>query len=84
MPKQPVKGTKQVLLELPEQLVRDGKDFAQSRGESFKEVVIQALRRHMAFPPPPPPPVVPPPLPPIAPLPPVPAATQPVAKKGKK
>lgn len=54
VPKQPVKGTKQVLLELPEQLVADAKEFAAGRGETLKEVTTQALRRHMAYPPAPP------------------------------
>jgi hypothetical protein len=62
MPKQPVKGTKQVLFELPEQLVEDAKAFAKKRSESLKDVVIQALHRHMANPPP---------LPTDTPLPPV-------------
>jgi hypothetical protein len=69
MPKQPVKGTKQVLLELPEGLVADAKAFAASRGETLKEVVIGALRRHMAYPPQPKPPPVPPPIPDPDPLP---------------
>lgn len=62
MPKQPVKGTKQVLLELPEQLVEDAKTFARGRRETLKDVVIQSLFRHMANPPP---------LPTDSPLPPV-------------
>ncbi|WP_439625954.1 hypothetical protein [Gemmata sp.] len=64
MPKSPVKGTKQVLLELPVELVEEAKGFAQSRSESLKEVVIDALRRHMAYPPPPKPAPLPPPAPP--------------------
>jgi hypothetical protein len=68
MPKRPVEGTKQVLLELPEELVQAAKAFAELRGESFKYVVIEALRRHMAFPPsPPPPPAAPPPPEPFPP-----------------
>lgn len=64
MPRQPVKGTKQVLVELPEQLVADAKAFAAKRTQTFKDVVIEALRRHMAYPPPAPePPVEPPPVP---------------------
>jgi hypothetical protein len=77
MPKQPTKGTKTVTMELPEVLIEQAKEFAQSRRESFKEVVVQALQRHMAYPPSPPVPVVPPP---IAPFP----SETPPAKKGKK
>jgi hypothetical protein len=77
MPQKPVEGTGQVNAELPVELLDELKRFAKSRGEKVREVIEQALRRHMAYPPPP---VVPPPVPPIAPLPPVPASTQPVAR----
>lgn len=80
MPKNPTKGTKQVLLELPESLVEQAKEFASSRGETFKQMVIEAIRRHMAYPSPPPPPPAPEPTP--APFPDD-SATAP-SKKGKK
>jgi hypothetical protein len=88
MPKKPTKGTKQVLLELPEQFVAEVKAFADSRDETFKAVVIHALRRHMAYPPEktpppaPPPPVPPPPLPTPEPFPD--STKKPPVKKGKK
>src|SRR5580692_8402298 len=77
MPQKPVEGTGQVNAELPVELLDELKRFAKIRGEKVGEVIEQALRRHMAYPPPPP--VVPPPIHPIAPLPPVPAVTQSVS-----
>lgn len=76
MPKRPVHGTGQINAEVPVELLDEVKRFASSRGEKVREVLIAALRRHMANPPPPP--VVPelPPLPPV---------TSPAPKKkGKK
>jgi hypothetical protein len=75
MPKVPTKNTTPFSTELPTDLVEALRAFASQRGEKVKDVVIMALRRHMATPPPPP--VVPelPPLPPV---------TVPGAKKGKK
>jgi hypothetical protein len=77
-------GKKGVYIEFDLDFLSTAQGFAESRGESFKEVVMQAIRRHMANPPPPPVPVTPPPL---VPLPPVasPATAKPTAKKrGKK
>ena len=65
MPKRPMKGTKAVTLEIPEELLTQVKTFAERRDERFREVVVEALRRHLAYPPPPPAP--PAPLPPPAP-----------------
>jgi hypothetical protein len=64
------KGAKQVGAEIDEVLLQNAKDFAKGRGETFREVLEAALRRHMANPPPvktPPPPPVYPPLPPVPP-----------------
>jgi hypothetical protein len=70
MPRSPVKGTKGVYLELPERVLDEARAFAKRRGETLKDVVTAALRRHMAYPPPPPaPPEPPPPLPPPEPFP---------------
>ena len=65
-------GTKQVGIELDIALTDQAKAFAKSRGETFRKVVEDALRRHMAYPPPvepPPPPAPPPPVPPPHPFP---------------
>jgi hypothetical protein len=70
MPIRPSKGIVPKYIEFPSELATETEAFAKGRGESFREVVIQALRRHMANPPPPPVPLPPPPL---VPLPPVPA-----------
>ncbi len=71
MPKNPTKGAKLVSYELPTELVEHLRAFAEGRGERAKDVVVQALRRHMANPPPPPQVPADPPLPPApAPAPP--------------
>jgi hypothetical protein len=57
-------GTKQVGLELAGALVDELRRFAAGRAETMRQVVEQALRRHMDNPPPIPPL---PPLPPVAP-----------------
>lgn len=77
MPVRPTKGTRQTNLELPVDVIDTAKEFARSRGETLSEVVVAALRRHMANPPP---------LPETVPLPPVTSAElkKPAAKKGKK
>lgn len=70
MPTRPSQGLKGVYVELPPEVIDEAKQFAEKRGESFREVVLAALRRHMAYPPPPPPPPAPPPpLPEPAPFP---------------
>ena len=66
------KGTTQVGTSLDSALVAELKAFAMDRGETLREVLEAAIRRHMANPPPikvPPPPPVYPPLPPVAPPP---------------
>jgi hypothetical protein len=80
MPVRPSKNVTGKYIELPSELAAEVDKFAEKRGESFKAVVVDALRRHMAYPPPPPVPVAPPPLPPITPLPPV-TASEPDTKK---
>lgn len=80
MPANPTKNTRMVSAELPVELADALKQFATGRGEKVRDVLIAALRRHMASPPPPP--VVPelPPLPPMA----APAPMMPAKRKGKK
>lgn len=79
MASKPVKGTKQVLIELPEPLVVEAKAFATERGQTFKDVVVEAMRRHLAYPPPAPQPVT---VPPPVPFPGADAAPAPAKKKG--
>lgn len=80
MPIRPTKGTKQTNLELPIDVIEEARAFAKQRRETLSDVVVAALRRHMANPPP---------LPSDVPLPPVPSVGEsepkkPAAKKGKK
>ena len=79
MPQPPVKGTAQVNAELPTALLDELKQFALSRGEKVREVIAQALRRHMDNPPPPP--TALPPLPPVVAPSQIVEATKPAAKK---
>jgi hypothetical protein len=65
MSQKPVEGTGQVNAELPVELLDELKRFAKGRGEKVREVIAQALRRHMDNPPPPPVPAYAPPLPPV-------------------
>ncbi|WP_439628903.1 hypothetical protein [Gemmata sp.] len=77
MPSNPRKN-KGVYMELPPDLVEQVKALAERRGHTFKDEVIEGLRRHVAYPPPPPAPVE------LLPLPPVTTAVKPaVTKKGK-
>jgi len=91
MPAKPTKNSRTFTVELPVDLLEAFSQFAESRGETKREVLIAALRRHMASPPPPP--IVPalPPLPPMVFMPPGPVATftepqalRPAKRKGKK
>jgi hypothetical protein len=52
MPIRPSKNVVAKYLELPPGLAREVEKFAKSRGQSFKGVVVEALRRHLAYPPP--------------------------------
>lgn len=54
MPIRPSANVVGKYVELPLDLVADAERFAVDRGLKFREVVIEALRRHLAFPPPPP------------------------------
>lgn len=74
MPIRPTKGTRQTNLELPVEVIDQAKAFAKGRGETLGEVIVAALKRHMANPPP---------LPAEVPLPPVPTGQLPAAR-GKK
>lgn len=62
-------------IELPPELIAAVERLAAVRGNKFREEVIDALRRHVAYPPPPPTP--PAPLPDAAP------ATPPPPKRGR-
>jgi hypothetical protein len=67
MPTRPSKDPRvQKIVELAPAFAEEVMRFAASRGETFRAVVTEALRRHMAYPPPAPEPA---PLPPPAPLP---------------
>ena len=46
-------------IELPPELVAEVERLAKVRGHKFREEVIDALRRHLAYPPPPPTPPAP-------------------------
>jgi hypothetical protein len=71
MPIRPSKWFKGVYVELTPDVIEQAKQFAKDRGEKFRDVVEQALRRHMAYPPPveQPPTPAPPPVPPPHPFP---------------
>jgi hypothetical protein len=71
-----VKGAKQFNSEIAESLVDEFREFCKSRGESVRDHLEMAIRRHIDNPPPPFKPAAPP-------LPPVPSPT-PAKRKGKK
>lgn len=52
MPTRPSKNVVQKMIEFPPELAAEVETFAGGRGQSFKEVVCRALRRHMDNPPP--------------------------------
>ena len=54
MPIRPSKNVVQKIVEFPPELAAEVQAFADGRGESFKAVVLHALRRHLKYPPPPP------------------------------
>ena len=54
MPTRGMKGVVQKMIEFPPDQAAAVERFAQGRGESFKAVVLHALRRHLKYPPPPP------------------------------
>ena len=71
-------GTKQVAAEIAGGLLDEFKAFAKARGQTLREHLELAMRRHLDNPPPPPvKPVVPP-------LPPVPPPAAPPKPKGRK
>lgn len=51
MPTVERKGKTPKYLELPDDLVRRVQAFGDGRGEPFVAVVVQALERHLAYPP---------------------------------
>lgn len=64
------KGTETLGVGINKELAAEFRAFATNRGETMREVLEAALRRHMDNPPPPaapPPPPVYPPLPPVTP-----------------
>lgn len=78
MPIRPSKNVVQKIVEFPPEQAAAVEAFAAGRGESFKAVVLHALRRHLRYPPPPPDPA------PAEPLPDSPAAPKKSKGKGKK
>ena len=62
MPRRPTKGAAPLYLELPAELLAEVRAFAETRGETVRQVAVMAFRRHMTYPPPPP---VPPPVEPL-------------------
>lgn len=72
MPSRPSKNVVGKYLELSPELASAVEKFAKLHGQTFKSVVVDALRRHMANPPP------------IPELPPLPPVTVPGPAKGKK
>lgn len=81
MPARPSKNVTQKMIEFPTELASEVEAFAKSRGQTFKAVVVAALRRHLDNPPPPPTPD--PPLPPVTVTGPATAAEK-TPRKGKK
>lgn len=77
MPTRPSKNVVQKMIEFPPELAVEVEAFADARQQTFKAVVLRALRRHLDNPPPLPPPD--PPLPPTTPDPPAEAP-----KRGRK
>lgn len=78
MAKRYTKGTVQIASEVEISLAEAVRAFARTRGETLREVVEMALRRHLANPPAK---VEPPPLPPLPPFPPPSVAAKKVDKK---
>ncbi len=54
MPTRGMKNVTQKMIEFPPDQAAAVEEFARARGESFKAVVLHALRRHLKYPPPPP------------------------------
>lgn len=78
MARKSTKGTTQLGAEVETGLAQQFREFARSRGETLRQALESALRRHMAYPPPPP---VPPPPPTVVPFP----SAEPAPKgRGKK
>ena len=77
MPTRGMKGVVQKMIEFPPDQCAAVEKFAEGRGESFKAVVLHALRRHLKYPPPPPAPE------PVEPLPDSPAVA-PAGGSGRK
>jgi hypothetical protein len=63
MPTRPSKNVVQKVIEFPPEQAEAVEAFAGARGETFKAVVLHALRRHLKYPPPPPAPEPAEPLP---------------------
>jgi len=55
MPMRPSKNVVQKMIEFPPEQAEEVQKFADARGESFRAVVLHALRRHLKYPPSPPP-----------------------------
>ena len=63
MPTRPSKNVVQKMIEFQPEQAAEVQKFAEARGETFKAVVLHALRRHLKYPPPPPDPEPAEPLP---------------------
>ena len=63
MPKRPSKTVVQKMIEFPTEQAAAVEAFAAARGETFRAVVLHALRRHLKYPPPAPDPEPAEPLP---------------------
>jgi hypothetical protein len=63
MPTRPSKNVVQKMIEFPPDQAEEVQRFADARGETFRAVVLHALRRHLKYPPPPPDPQPTEPLP---------------------
>ena len=74
MPTRPSKNVVGKYLEFPPELAGEVETFAKSREQTFKSVVVEALRRHLQNPPP---------IPELPPLPPV-TVPAPANRKVKK
>jgi hypothetical protein len=76
MGNKPVKGTRQINVELDETLLNEVKKFVEARGQTLRHFAERAFRRHLDNPPP----LLPdPPLPPCEPEP-----TKPAPKRRSK
>lgn len=85
MPSRGSKNVVQIVIEFPPDAAQAVRSFAHIRGQTVKDVVLHALRRHIKYPPPPPDPNPTEPLPPCdEPLPAPKKPAKPPARWGRK